>query len=148
MTKHLISFVIGLIIVLSTLDLQAQTTVSYDYDNAGNRTSRATVRLRSAETDKSLSGVDEEEIRTNVTPNFAVTVYPNPVKSQLTVAVTGNTDLSEHEVVLSELSGRILYRATEASNEFRLDMKRFSAGTYFLSVRSGIEKSSFTIIKE
>ncbi len=149
MNKTILTITLGIVLMLSVFGLHAQTTVSYTYDAAGNRLTRSTeVRLRTAEAAKSASETDEEEIKTNTTQNFAVTVYPNPVRSLLTVQITGNADITEHHVILTELNGRTIYQTVETSNEFSLDMQRFSGGTYFLSIRSGNEKSQFTIIKE
>ncbi|WP_425076774.1 M28 family peptidase [Psychroserpens sp. S379A] len=76
-----------------------------------------------------------------------VSVFPNPVKTNLNVAISNNTEAIALD--LFDVSGKLISqkRITNKENMF-LQMKNMSSGIYFLKVSSSEKSGAYKIVKE
>lgn len=59
---------------------------------------------------------------------FMLQATPNPVKSILSIRTNGNNG----NIIISDITGKIIKTVKVNSSELKMDMSNFSAGTYFL----------------
>jgi len=66
----------------------------------------------------------------------AISIYPNPASEQLHIAFSDETNLSEMQVVITNISGKELYREKiyAKHSSFDIDISALSSGTYFLNI--------------
>ncbi|MCB0701201.1 MAG: Ig-like domain-containing protein [Candidatus Kapaibacterium sp.] len=76
------------------------------------------------------------------TANINIKIYPNPIENRLVIE-TG--DILKYEVVLSDISGNILYSEFD-KNE--IDFSIFSSGNYFLTLIANNKYYNFKLIKK
>lgn len=69
--------------------------------------------------------------------------YPNPVTDILYVELpTG-----ENEIVVYDVTGKILYATSASKSLFKYDMRALSAGMYFITVVNGVKKATLKVVK-
>ena len=132
----------------------AQSTLprTYDYDNAGNRILRTTVRLRqavAAETDTSFADVSnskQEPYYEEIVGENNVKVYPNPTKGMVTLQF--NKPVKTGFYRLSDLAGKLLLDGTITTSIFTLDLSRYENGVYLLTLTLDGETDTWKIIKQ
>lgn len=77
-----------------------------------------------------------------------VKVYPNPTSSKVYISIDGTEDGQQDKCTIRDVAGRALFlkqlSLEKGSNVFEIDLSSLSAGTYFLSLGSGL---SFPVIK-
>ncbi len=81
----------------------------------------------------------------NVIPTFAL--YPNPSEGIFYVDMVGSMS-DNYEVVITDVSGRIVMNKTVYTEQFTIDLSNASNGTYFLNISSDEKKATKTIIKK
>jgi hypothetical protein len=135
-----------LALIFMPVFLMAQGVV-YLYDAAGNRTSRAyVVNLRSAPSSEAPTP-DSIQVAVELGP-FAVTIYPNPTKGALAIAVTGLTESELLSLGLFDPNGRQLMLFDVPSGTSSLDLSTYPSGWYLLRARSKGKTVHFKIIKQ
>jgi len=81
------------------------------------------------------------------TSSFAdVKVYPNPVTNEFTVEIDAKQS-SSVQLVLMDISGRVMQQLTTTSNKIVLNLQELPQGVYFLEVLSNTQKVIKKIIK-
>lgn len=133
-------------IMLAALNIQAQQQLSYAYDAAGNRVSRTIVlgtRSADATTNKTDSVFFEEMLAEK-----QIKIYPNPVQSQLTIAVEGFETGMQGEFSLFNIAGIMLVRQRITNGTTYVDMSRYTKGTYILNIQLNGQPTSWKVIKE
>ncbi|MBP5663257.1 MAG: T9SS type A sorting domain-containing protein, partial [Bacteroidales bacterium] len=73
-------------------------------------------------------------------------VYPNPVSSSAYVVI--ESDASNLEAMLYDMSGRQLMRQTVTSGVNHLDMQAYAPGCYFIKIYDGKNIITKKIIKQ
>jgi hypothetical protein len=121
-------------------------TVNFTYDNSGNRILRKTiVTLKSTETvNDSLS---KEEFRDDL-EDKSISVFPNPVKSQLNVYISGLKDNSKVSIYTFDQSGKLLKTINPAISNNVIEFSDLAPGAYFINILIDDKVSKWTIIKE
>jgi hypothetical protein len=71
-------------------------------------------------------------------------VYPNPVADLLTLELPEG----KNEVVVYDLTGRILSRFNVFAERFSYDMRSFSSGLYIIELRNEQKIKAFKVFKE
>lgn len=136
--------------------LKSQTTVSFKYDNAGNRTSRTIVLPRTAQTSSLKSGIDstylKEEIKENKLEEQIegqkINIYPNPTHGALRVEIIG-FDLSEQTAIqVYNLKGGLVITLTPLTGNDIVDLSAYPLGIYVLKIQLGEKVSEWKVIKE
>lgn len=74
-------------------------------------------------------------------------VYPNPVSTSLTIDMSNQT-ASTHELILYDITGKVLFRVNTKEALYILDMSLFSRSVYILHVYSeGYPSDILRIVK-
>ncbi len=125
--------------------LKAQSSVSFGYDNAGNRVSRVIVLgLRSAqEEDTSIEAVYSEVLQ-----KIEIRIYPNPTEGLLKVDIQNLPEKQTASIHVYNLSGRLLLTKKGISGITDIDLSEYPAGTYLLKIIAGEEQTEWKIIKK
>jgi hypothetical protein len=121
-------------------------TVSYGYDNVGNRISRKIVTLTKVQAAKKSS-----ETPTPVIDQLGerkITVYPNPTKGALAVEITGGDAKDEIRLILFSAQGTQLQNLKVTATTTPVDMSAYPGGWYILRVQAGEKVTEFKIIKQ
>lgn len=133
------------IFIMLALNAKAQQKLSYTYDDAGNRIKRAIVmEARSVDVDDT----EEELFFEDRIANRQLKIYPNPVKEQLTIQLPGYESSVSGEFILFNISGSVLHKGVINSEITRVDMNRFTIGTYVLHIIIAGERTVWKIIKQ
>lgn len=135
--KTLITFLF--VLIASVVHSQ---TVSFDYDEAGNRKSGNIITLRSAQPQT----VDEPERYSEQLSTFKVTIYPNPTKGHLRIVLS---DIEKSPIVnLYSINGQLLYKSTVNNQVHEMDITKQPKGIYIIKIINGKDISTWKIIKE
>lgn len=140
--RHLSVTIVTLL--FCTLFANSQT-ISYTYDNAGNRTSRTIVL--SAQKAKGLQRPDSTVLKENVGERN-ITLYPNPTKGALGVNIQGGNSKEILMLYLYSGNGHQLYSSSASEGLNTVDMTGYSPGWYILRIVAGNEKREYKIVKE
>jgi len=133
-------------ILLATQLTQAQSYVTYSYDNAGNRTARQTIILKNTE-DKNYKENEISEVN-DIFEKGNITVYPNPVNSILSIQFTDINTENEIVLQLYDISGKLLKTKKTRAYNTQMDLSDNTAGVYILKIVSGNSRAEFTVVKE
>ena len=112
--------------------------VTYDYDNAGNRVSRAPY-VGSADRQR-------EPITAEV-GGSSVRIYPNPTEGRLSVEVSGLERVKAASVTVFTAQGQVIMRKDIASSPTDIDISGQVNGVYVMRVSIDGHNSSWKIIK-
>lgn len=134
-----------LFVLFFTLPVQAQNTVSYTYDQAGNRLTRTIILGQSNV--KRHQPTDSVVIKETIGER-TIKVFPNPTRGALGIDIQGGDSKEELRLIMYSGAGAVLYNqpATEGLNP--IDMTQYPQGWYVLQVVSGTEKREYKIVKE
>jgi hypothetical protein len=144
MTKRCLLITLFLIISYSTLF--SQNVITYTYDSNGNRVSRklTVIELKSGVTKKAN---DTDSSRVILTSEKYIKIFPNPVKSELTIKIVGYDDGVQKNATIYDMDGRMLIKTNSLSSEGPLDLNALQDGVYILIIKVGDEVSRYKIIK-
>ena len=150
----------------------AQSVVSYQYDDAGNRIHRV-INMQSftpppqdstenvVETPEDFFAdvqedtedeIEDDELKsqkvyTDVLSETLITIYPNPTAGLLTVKIANLPQQSVSSLTLFDMLGRVITQQ-QLSDENKLDISAQPVGTYIMRIAVGEETTSWTIIKQ
>jgi len=116
--------------------------VEFVYDNAGNRTTRQIVTLKSATLSDSVF-VTKETIGEK-----KIKLYPNPTGGILTMDINNLEINEEVSIQVTDLSGHILLKEVQTCSNFKIDLTERPNGFYILTTIIGKERKEWKIIKE
>jgi len=143
-------FIISILLVLYQICV-AQNTVSFEYDDAGNRIKRETIETRSLKI-KNSNLSETEKQKTSINSSFAegeIIAFPNPVEDELSVFFK-NIEINQSPIQLDvfSLSGQLLYTENIESTQTRIDTRNLSQGIYLVKVNSANNSQEFKIFKK
>lgn len=150
MINKFLLFVFG-IMVFNSLHLCGQT-ITYDYDDSGNRIKRYIVLdKKSAYTDNAYtndtSALDKEKVVDELS-EVKVTIYPNPTHERLNVELSGlNSDLPLEYQLYSQ-TGVLLQSRKSIGNPFTIDFSTYPTGIYILILKYKDSKSDWKVFKK
>jgi hypothetical protein len=121
-------------------------TVSYGYDNAGNRIFRKIVTLTKVQAVKKSSETPAPAI--DQLGERKITVYPNPTKGALAVEITGGDTKDEIRLILFSAQGTQLQNLKVTATTTPVNMSSYPGGWYILRVQAGEKVTEFKIIKQ
>ena len=142
--RHLKITIAALFVLLATIELQAQETVSATGGNAtgaggsSSYTVGQVVYTTSTGTNGSVAQGVQQPYEISISVGIEVTeinlelsVYPNPTTNYLTLKVEDNANLS---LQLYDLQSKIIENKTLSSNSTKISLERQPNATYFLKV--------------
>jgi hypothetical protein len=88
----------------------------------------------------------KDSVAAPLTLDSKLTVYPNPVKEQLTLKVDGV--FGAYQITLTDLSGRVMLSNTINENIKQLDFTNYPKGIYFLRTGVNDQFTEWKIIKQ
>jgi hypothetical protein len=126
--------------------INAQSSVSYGYDAAGNRISRTIVfsQLRNAV----LETQEETPVYSEVLKELEIRIYPNPTDGLLKVEILNMEEKQSATVSLYSLSGKLILSRDRISGSTELDISSHATGTYILRIFAGESRTEWKIIKK
>lgn len=142
------------LLLFVTLSCLAQGNLprTYDYDNAGNRILRTTVRLRqeaAVDSDTNfadMSNSKQEPYYEEIVGENYVKVYPNPTKGQVTLQF--NKPVKTGRYRLSNMSGKLVLDGAITTSFFTLDLSRYKDGVYLITLSLDGKTDTWKIIKQ
>lgn len=154
--KHVICVVtIVLFITLSNSSFsQASVNINdcgltYFYDLAGNRNMRAVVQCPGTSWKKEGEEVspNQEEAKDSVVSEIVLTLlYPNPTQGDF--RVTFNQELTDAWAVITDNTGKKMYETRASGKEIPMDISKFAAGVYYVTVYTSKKSYSKTVVKK
>jgi hypothetical protein len=152
--KNFIVFTFGLFLSLPLFS-QTPSHVEFAYDAAGNRTAREVIYLKSTATDttQQLNESYLEQVADSVEYKSSigsrqVTIFPNPTRGQLTIAMEITDDDSPVKLELFSLAGESILQQTIRQPKTTVDLSGQPAGSYILSISLAGSQRSWKVIKE
>jgi len=119
--------------------------IEYLYDDAGNRIQRKVFVLGGGGPSSRLAG-PQEELAAEITEDFKLTIYPNPVKENVTFQIIG--EFTPYQVSIIDLAGKEILNTTINEANKQLNLSHFPKGIYI--IRTSLEKefAEWKIIKQ
>ena len=136
---------IFILFLTSAMNVVGQS-LTYAYDNAGNRTARA-FSMSPAPEQPNAPPPAITSLSDLIAGN-AVLIYPNPTKGVFSVEIKDYTNKLQVEFRVSDMSGRTVINRRANSGYQTFDISRFAAGIYLLQIRINGESVVWRIIKE
>ena len=117
----------------------------YAYDNAGNRVSRTIILSQPlAARQQNKDSVFYQELLSNK----EIKLYPNPVKTTLSVFISGYDKNIKGEYYLFDIQGKTILYNMLKSESFEIDMSAYSTGNYIMRLVINDETTTWKIIKQ
>ncbi|MDO8929534.1 MAG: T9SS type A sorting domain-containing protein [Bacteroidota bacterium] len=138
--------IVSLFLLLACLAGNAQTTYSFTYDAAGNRTSRI-IPLKSAHIANQDAQANQQKTFEDLIGNRPVKIYPNPTKGLLKVEIPFTEEASATIKVFS-MQGALVKDLTVNDVFTEIDLSYQPAGMYILRIGIGELTSEWKIIKD
>lgn len=120
--------------------------VNYVYDNSGNRTSRTVILSKSLLNERDTSTIITEKI-TELLGEQSIVVYPNPVREEVNVELTGYEDNLDGSIILYDQVGRLIINQPQISTRNTFNLSQYLKGIYFMIIKIGTIQTKYTIIK-
>ncbi len=145
-------------LLMGTMFARAQQSVSYAYDNNGNRIGRTIVLQKTAQelieaddlqNNDNMKAADQLNALYDQLAGFSIEIFPNPTKGKLFIEADGAT--KQLSLYLTDTKGHLLYSVSaesEVAYPLTIDLSEYSSGIYYLRFVSGEESRTWKIIKQ
>ena len=136
--------------VWATVSFAQTPTVTYEYDDCGNRFERTLGFKKVEENGRSLATNDGKGWLAKVEENFGsspISLYPNPTDGKFSLAFSEEVPLSI-QAVLCTAEGSVIESRQVKNPTEEFDLTGKSAGIYVLRLTSGKETQTWKIIKK
>ena len=118
--------------------------IVYEYDYAGNRIARTVIQMNSKSKMLNNEATPVQEL-----DNCKITIFPNPTKGVLTIAITGGLDDCYYHLLLYTSSGQKLLEEDHLGNlNSPMNLSDYPNGIYILVLRSKQRELQYKIIKQ
>jgi len=154
MMKTLYCFVIFL---LPSFALFCQTVnhISFTYDVAGNRETREVIYLKTTAiedteaTNQNVFGqvTDSVEFK-GILHGQEVSIFPNPTKGSLTIAIAGEQETGPATLALFSISGELVLKQQIRQPNTTLDLSGHPPGNYLLQISTAAGSETWKVVKE
>ena len=132
--------------ILTCAMICGQTTTNFNYEASGNRTSRHTITMKS--TSSQVDETKPEEVFTDQIEDQTILIYPNPVKSELTVDIKGLEENTEVAISLFDQGGRLVLTSDKTNGSTVLNLSHLTPGNYYMTIRIGDGTTRWKIVKQ
>lgn len=150
-------FTLFIIYMIAYASLFSQTVdyVEFGYDAAGNRTTREVIYLKSSVVDD-LQAINETGFQRAMDSvefkgklgNREISIFPNPTKGSLTVAIAGEEETAPATLALFSMSGEMILRQDIRQPNTTLDLSGQPPGTYLLQITTAAGRETWKVVKE
>ena len=146
--KKMLSFIV---LSLLFLEVNGQESVSFSYDNAGNRVQRTVVLSKSATLnnrgENSSDLTNQPGVFTDIIGSTKVSVFPNPTHGVLKLNFDQSIIEKQATARLYDMRGTVLFRQNISDPLVTLNLESYTNGIYFLEIRTSEAKAVWKIIK-
>jgi hypothetical protein len=124
----------------------AQTTITFQYDYAGNRTDRIIEFKKSAEmlTDTATQSMPLSERM----DEMFISIFPNPTKGQLSIDVVNMSREVNSSIEMYNNEGKLIQKLEGILPSNHIDISPYTAGIYYMRVNIGKNVREWKIIKD
>ena len=136
------NIILWLLLLLGVI-AKGQNQVEFLYDNAGNRTTRQIVTLKSAFINNDKLAISEEKMMKK-----SIRLFPNPTYGLLTMDISDLDNTEQVNLQVSDMNGRVLIKEIQEYSNFKIDLSSYPKGFYLLTVTIGTERKDWKIVKE
>lgn len=144
-----------LLLVVASIFATAQT-VSYAYDNAGNRTERIINLSSGSPLTRRVDTTSIPRVAEEVPPKFyqdkldksRIRLYPNPTKGALAVEFLQVEKDVKYQISVYNLQGRLVFQQNNAEAYTNVDLTSNPSGMYILRISSPTSHVEWKIVKE
>ena len=140
--KKTISIIVFTILMSGSITTFAQY-MEFGYDNAGNRISRFVIHLKDKAVKDTTRLADADLLN-----GMKIIIKPNPTSGMLNVQIPKTDKKQEIKIYLLDVSGKVLFKNENCTNNTLIDISTRENGMYILSVLVNNEKRIWKIIKE
>lgn len=155
-------YLAGSIILLLFFPLRSiGQTISYTYDNVGNRVEKVIILgdgskgSGSEKSDKNdlkeppkPDSFNEEAIKDNSFINQSIKIYPNPTEGIIRIEIPADPENNEEiRIIVHDINGKIIMNIPNEALVNEINLSNQSAGIYFLELKTGTRISQWKIIK-
>lgn len=132
------------LLFVSFISMQAQNTIKYTYDAAGNRVKREIVLAT-----KSAIAPTEAEVFTDQVAEREIKIYPNPTYGQLKVAFGNTEGIKKCTITISAMNtGKQIKKIKATFPETDIDISNQPFGIYIMLIDIDGEYTSWKIMKK
>jgi hypothetical protein len=125
---------------------QSSTITNFDHDDAGNRLSR-TIPPPESQSPPPPPGTEEEVFKDKLL-GHEISIFPNPSRGKLEVAITNLKDSDPTKIEVYDMRGVKIYELLKLSAENYIDISEHPSGAYFLKIYIGNRNVIWKVIKE
>lgn len=134
-----------LIFITAVFSQSYTQTISYAYDQAGNRVSR-TIVLESSQAARQQP-IDTLELK-DAFGFGELRLYPNPTIGQIHVLIPHSEAAQSGYIQIYDIKGQLLLKQDAVLGDNAVNMSEFIPGWYVLRLTQGESSTEFKIIKK
>ena len=129
---------------------QTAYNIKYKYDNAGNRTERNVIMLKSAKNDNAQIAAAEmkSDVYQEDVLGHEIKIHPNPTKGQLRVEITNFGEKMQASIAVYTLAGKPVAVMQAFAGTNLLDISAQPQGVYIMRITIEQTSSDWKIIKQ
>ncbi len=141
------TYLMVFLLVVAKTGVQAQESISYGYDAAGNRIARVInmTPLRSAPENT------EEKVQSSplneILDDFKIRIYPNPTKGLLAVEIAPLPEEPQSDIGIWNSQGQLIIRQKITLEKMSFDLSDQPSGIYFLKIYLKEQETVWKIIR-
>jgi len=117
----------------------------YTYDDSGNRIERSITLKSTASSEKEDDSI---EACNDEPGDLDIVIYPNPVKSELILEISGTEEVIDASISLFDQSGKLVLQENHITNTSILYLGDLMPGNYFMIIQTGERYTRWKIVKE
>lgn len=140
-----------LIFVLVGISTHAASKISYLYDAAGNRITRAIIIQEVIENTVLDSSIKNAHINDSSIVDNAekeIHIYPNPTQGIVMVDISNMDENAQSSLVLLDLKGKPIVTRKKLQANNQIDFTNTSSGTYIMRINLDGKNKTYKIIKK
>lgn len=134
------------LLLLSVSILSEAQTITFHYDDAGNRTERVIGFKKSNEVMADSTSIPAPI--TDKLDEMTISIYPNPTQGKLVVDISNMPIDVASQITMHNLEGKIMQniQSVQPSNQF--DLSYYPTGIYVMQIKVGAKVQEWKIIRE
>lgn len=147
--QHVTLFIVGLLSMLAVAGFSQ--SVSFTYDAAGNRVTRALTLQKINSNAGSLNDSTEKHtalIEAITIDDVEVTISPNPNGGKFKVSISNLNDQSNVKIFLHTMTGKLVFETIKPKPITTVNISNRENGTYILTVIVNGTSEAWKVIKQ